>query len=146
MERRARILIGQRLDQETEVLVECLRACRHQVDTVADGLSVLEAIERCQPDLVILDLDLPELDGLTVLEALFRAPTRNMPIVMAVDSADSDLVGRVLELGAAAVVLRGRPLVEWVERIHDALADRRSTPSLNVDGSQGYLDPIVPII
>ena len=146
MERRARILIGQRLSQDTEVLAECLRACRHQVDAVSDGLSVLEAVERRQPDLVVIDLDLPELDGLTVLEALSRAPTRNMPIVVAADSADSDLVERLVELGASAVLLGSSALVEWVERNHDVLATRRSTSTLGMDGSRRHLDPIVPII
>lgn len=146
MERRARILIGQRPNPEIEVLVECLRACRHQVDVVADGLSVLEAVERRQPDLVVLDLDLPELDGLTVLEALSRTPTRNMPIAVAVESADKDTVERVLELGARTVVLRSSALLEWVERIHGLLARRRTASSRGTNGLQRDLDPIVPIL
>lgn len=69
-----------------------------------DGLDALEKIELLEPDVVTLDLVMPDLDGLGVLRAL--ATHRRPPAVLVVSSsaADSDLAIEALQLGAIDLV------------------------------------------
>lgn len=69
-----------------------------------DGLDALEKIELLEPDVVTLDLVMPDLDGLGVLRAL--ATHRRPPAVLVVSSsaADSDLAIEALQLGALDLV------------------------------------------
>ena len=63
-----------------ETLALNLRGAGYEVLTAADGLSALEQAQARVPDLVILDLMLPELDGLTVCRTLRQ--TTDVPILM----------------------------------------------------------------
>jgi CheY-like chemotaxis protein len=75
----------------------------HQLMTVADGESALNYLDVAspQPDLMMLDLSLPVLDGFGVLERLQRrANGRDIPVVV-LSSSDADVDRqRTLELGA----------------------------------------------
>jgi two-component system, OmpR family, alkaline phosphatase synthesis response regulator PhoP len=70
-----------------------------RVDAVGDGRSALQAVERLKPALMVLDLMLPEIDGLEVCRRL-RAQNHPIPIIM-VTARDEDVEKIVgLELGA----------------------------------------------
>jgi len=57
-----------------------------------DGLTALEDIDEEHPDLVILDLRLPQLDGSTILRELAATPdTRNIPIIVVTGGDAEDL-------------------------------------------------------
>ncbi|WP_437768516.1 chemotaxis-specific protein-glutamate methyltransferase CheB [Sorangium sp. So ce281] len=73
------------------------------VDTAMDGLDALEKIARYKPDVVTLDLVMPNLDGLGVLASL---PREGAPRVIVVSSADADseLGVRALQEGATDLV------------------------------------------
>lgn len=65
----------------------------YQVDDAADGLEALHMIENRAPDLVVLDLMLQSLDGISVQQELAaRAITRNIPIVI-VTGSDLEVAG-----------------------------------------------------
>jgi two-component system, NarL family, nitrate/nitrite response regulator NarL len=70
------------------------------VGAAADGREALERIRDLMPQVAVLDLRLPELDGLRVLNALVRdgAPTR---VLLLSATADPDVVYRAVEAGAA---------------------------------------------
>jgi DNA-binding response OmpR family regulator len=57
------------------------------VDAIGDGLTALEEIDESHPDLVILDLQLPQIDGSTILRELLAAPdTRGIPVIVVTGS------------------------------------------------------------
>jgi two-component system alkaline phosphatase synthesis response regulator PhoP len=92
------------VDDES-VLVETiaynLEQAGYQVETAADGNSALEAVRRASPDLIILDIMLPEMDGLEVCRQLRRdEATATTPIMML--TAKGDEIDKVvgLEVGA----------------------------------------------
>lgn len=71
--------------------------------TAADGQAGLELARGIEPDLVLLDLALPVLDGWSVLTALRAdAATASIPIVIVTAHGDSDSAARARELGASA--------------------------------------------
>lgn len=65
----------------------------YEVITTADGLECLEKIESEKPDLVILDIRMPKLDGFGVLKAIREAPdTANLPvIILSQEDEDRDI-------------------------------------------------------
>jgi two-component system chemotaxis response regulator CheB len=87
-----------------KVLREVLERAGCEVVGVArDGLDALEKLEQLQPDVVTLDLMMPNLDGLGVLRAV---PPKNKArfVIVSVSSADSALVIEAFELGAVDLV------------------------------------------
>jgi len=89
------------------------------VVTVADGRSALEAVGRTRPDLVVLDLGLPEIDGLDVTRTIRRDST--LPIVML--TARDDEIDKVLglELGADDYLTKPFSPRELVARVKAVL-------------------------
>ncbi|WP_437977915.1 chemotaxis-specific protein-glutamate methyltransferase CheB [Sorangium sp. So ce295] len=73
------------------------------VDTAMDGLDALEKIARYKPDVVTLDLVMPNLDGLGVLASLPREGAPRVIVVSSAD-ADSDLGVRALQQGATDLI------------------------------------------
>ncbi len=84
-----------------ETIAYNLEQAGYQVSTAADGASALEAVRREVPDLIILDIMLPEMDGLEVCRQLRReTTTATTPIMML--TAKGDEIDKVvgLEVGA----------------------------------------------
>ncbi len=84
-----------------ELLSFNLRGCGFTVITAGDGLDALKKARSIVPDLILLDLMLPELDGFGVCEILRREPeTARIPIIMvtAISSQFARMAG--LEAGA----------------------------------------------
>ncbi len=99
-----------------------LRRERFDVQTVADGLAAIEAVRAQPPDLVVLDLLLPGLDGLEVCRRVRR--TSAVPILML--TARGEEVDRIvgLEVGADDYLTKPFSMRELVARIR-ALLRRR---------------------
>ena len=89
-----------------------------QVSTAATGLTGLQAVQNHQPDLIILDLMLPDLDGLEVCRTLRqREDSRLIPIIML--TARTEEIDRVVgfELGADDYVMKPFSARELVLRV-----------------------------
>ena len=91
-----------------------------------DGVIALDEIDRLAPDLVVLDLNLPRLDGYGVLSHLRARPaTQALPVIVLTAKGDEDSEVRVFEYGASDYLtkpFRGRALSA---RIH-SLLDRKA--------------------
>ena len=78
-----RILVVDDEPDIVRVVVRIMEARGHQVTTAADGFEALERVAQEKPDVVILDLHLPKMDGFEVCRRLKGdAGTRDIPIVM----------------------------------------------------------------
>jgi DNA-binding NarL/FixJ family response regulator len=76
-----------------------------EVVATCDGVHAVEDIRRHQPDVVLLDLRMPQVDGLTVLRELATWPTR--PVVGVLTTFDADeFVAQALGAGAAGFLLK----------------------------------------
>jgi two-component system KDP operon response regulator KdpE len=102
-----------------------LRARSYTVDTAADGASALVTAGRYPPDLVILDLGLPDLDGVEVIRGL-RGWSAAPIIVLSAREAQADKV-EALDAGADDYVTKPFGMDEIVARVRAAL--RRAAPS-----------------
>jgi two-component system, OmpR family, response regulator len=122
-----RILVGDDDPQIREVVTIALERAGFQVLTAADGTAILRAAQREAPALIVLDIGLPELDGLEVCRRL-RAQSA-VPILFL--TARDDEIDRVLglELGADDYVTKPfspRELVARVKAILNRAGGARS--------------------
>src|SRR5437660_1103021 len=79
-------------------LAEVIRDEGFTVDTAANGYQALARVEACDPDLIFLDLMLPQMDGWKfIAELRLRSPARRAPIVLV--SAVANLAAEASKLG-----------------------------------------------
>jgi len=86
---------------------------------VADGSAVLEAVQRLQPDVIVVDLNLPSVNGLEVCRQITQMDPNAKVIVFSAIN-DPDVKQRSLELGASAFVYKGaggNDLLSTVKRL-----------------------------
>ncbi len=93
------VLIVEDDPQILELLKTYFETKGYQVSTATDGVDALERFRGLTPDLILLDIGLPRLDGWGVLEAL-RATNRTVPVVVLTAHDDSEDVVKGLSLGA----------------------------------------------
>jgi two-component system response regulator MtrA len=115
----ARILLVEDDPSIREVTALGLSGAGFGVTTAADGAEGLERWRAEQPDLVLLDVMLPRLDGLEVLRAIRRESTT--PVVMLTARADTIDVVVGLESGADDYVRKPFEMPELVARVRAAL-------------------------
>src|SRR6266576_475704 len=106
-----------------------LRARQYDVETAADGRSALEAAGRQPPDLVILDLGLPDMNGVEVVYGL-RGWCSAPIIVLSAREAQADKV-EALDAGADDYVTKPFGMDEFMARVRAAL--RRNTAASETD-------------
>lgn len=89
--------------------------------TAADGVQGLAAINRERPDCVVLDLDMPEKDGLSVLADL-KGQGGRMPYVIVLSAHESDSTHeKAKALGAREVMIKPFSMAELIGRVKKAL-------------------------
>jgi DNA-binding response OmpR family regulator len=96
----------------------------YEVDVAADGESVLTSARASSPDLIVLDLMLPDMDGFRVLRALRQSGERAPILILTARSIESDKV-RGLKLGADDYVTKPFGIPEFLARV-EALLRRAS--------------------
>jgi DNA-binding response OmpR family regulator len=131
----ARIVV---VDDELDIrlLVEKLLTREgHTVTLLADGESALEEVPRDKPDLVILDLNLPDVDGFEVCRRLKAAPaTRDIPVIMITAAfADLEHSREGLEAGADEYIAKPFANDILVYNVKHLLGGELGTPFERMD-------------
>ena len=99
--RRTRILVADDTDSIRALFQKLLTSAGHEVISTEDGLKALAAAHRCQPDVVLLDVGMPGLDGIEVCRRLKSDPaTRLTPVVLVTGLSDLSERIRGIEAGA----------------------------------------------
>ncbi len=120
-----RILIVDDEQQLLRALSINLRARKYDVETAPDGSTALAAASRRPPDLVILDLGLPDMQGVDVVTGL-RGWSQTPIIVLSAHNTQADKVA-ALDAGADDYITKPFGMDELLARIRAAL--RRTTPT-----------------
>lgn len=115
-------------------LVINLRARDFKVEAAATGRAALEKVARVRPDIVILDLGLPDMDGIEVLAGI--RGWSDIPVLVLSARSTSEEKVRALENGADDYITKPFDMAELVARVR--AATRRSAMR-----TAGITDPIV---
>lgn len=120
---RARVLLA---DDHPGALAQAasLVSTDHDVSgTVKNGTELLEAAHRLNPDIIVLDISMPDIDGFEVARRLKRAGCRSKLVFLTVWE-DPDFAREAMALGAKAYVVKSRLASDLIRAISEALQER----------------------
>jgi DNA-binding response OmpR family regulator len=96
----------------------------YEVSLASHGLDALLQIDRAQPKphLLIVDIMLPELDGLTLVRALKKKPeTKNIPVIFLTAKADARTIAEGISVGAKFYVTKPFALDDLMSKVRRAI-------------------------
>ena len=120
-----RVLI---VDDEPNIVISLeflMKQQGYETATAADGRAALSEADRFRPDLVLLDITLPELDGFQVCEQLRAEHGSDMGIIMLTARGQEAEMAKGLALGADAYVTKPFSTRDLVETVHKLLGTPR---------------------
>jgi DNA-binding NtrC family response regulator len=116
------------VDNEVEfasTLAERLRLRKIEAESVFFGEDALPAVARFQPDVIILDLDMPDITGLEVLSQVKSVdPAIEVILLTGHGSFDAGITG--MELGAFDYIIKPVDLSQLMEKITEAYKKRKN--------------------
>ena len=124
----ARILVAEDETSLNDLLQDALRMNGYETISAKHGLEALRLIREAKPDLVILDINMPQLDGFGVIKKL-RNENNNVPVIVltARDQRDDKSIG--FGLGADDFVTKPFGLEELLMRVAAVLRRSKNTPT-----------------
>lgn len=113
-----------------ELMLYALRASGFEAEGFSDGAGLFDALHTALPQLILLDIMLPGMDGLEILQQLRRSPaTAQIPVIMAsAKGTEYDKVS-ALDLGADDYLAKPFGMMEMVSRIRAVLRRASGTRS-----------------
>jgi len=123
----ARILL---VDDEADIVSTIefrLKACEFDVTTAGNGKEALEKAAKEKPDVILLDINMPVMDGHEMLQRLRSRPDlKDTPVIMLTAYSDRRDVSKAAELGISDYVTKPFDFTELMEKITAAL-ERKTT-------------------
>ena len=121
---RCRVLLVDDDRSSLDVLVEALQG-HHQLSIALDGESALRSIAQSQPDLILLDLMMPRLDGYEVCKRLRADPvTRDLPLIFLSGLGEVSSKARGFEAGGTDYITKPFEAVEVRARVRSLLKSK----------------------
>lgn len=121
----ARILVGEDNVFNSELLKKILVNQGHQVFVAFNGRDVVEMSKRLQPQLILLDIVMPVMDGFQTLSELQRDwRTKTIPVMMITGSNNVDNVMRSKSAGVVDYLLKPFEPTDLKQRVDRALAPK----------------------
>ena len=115
-----------------EVIRFCLEVYISDVTVIATtlGLEGLRIFKHASPDLMILDLDLPDVRGIRVLENI--RITSDIPVIIVAKNADDEDIHRAMKLGASKDIIDPFDPVDLLMHIDKLLKERNIQPKIRL--------------
>jgi DNA-binding response OmpR family regulator len=105
-------------------LCEALKAAGFEPIAAFDGEEAVAKAKEALPDLVLLDIMMPKLDGISVLWELKANPaTAKIPVVVLTNIGDVETISKIVEAGAVDYLLKSDQSVDdIIQKVRDVLA------------------------
>ena len=121
----ARILVAEDDPGSIKLLDFRLKSLGHEVIFAVDGGKALEIATKEKPDLVLLDVMMPVMNGFQVLRKLkSQEETKNIPVIMLTSKVQEKDIVVGLESGAADYITKPFSFAELIARVNRTLASR----------------------
>jgi CheY-like chemotaxis protein len=121
-----------------------LKPSGYHVITAMDGQRGLSRILADKPDLVILDLNMPKMDGLEVLSAL-RERQVTIPVILTTFYGSEQVAQQALRLGAVDYLVKPYKVSDMLHAVEKALAPRPETPAPAIRKEPEELETAIPL-
>jgi CheY-like chemotaxis protein len=119
------ILVANDEEDILRIIADRLEFYGFQVRTARDGRACLDMIAEELPDLLLLDIRMPNMDGIQVLDRL-KSECPDLPVIVVSASADHDLVEECLVRGATDYLIKPFEAVALKEKVYGVLGKERS--------------------
>jgi DNA-binding NarL/FixJ family response regulator len=130
---RPRVLLADDYSPMLELTATALGSEYLVVGSVVDGLALLAEAERLQPDVIVLDITMPRLDGIEAARQL-RSSRNPARLVFLTVHEDRDFARAALDAGGLGYVVKSRFTSDILPAIRAALADRRFiSPTISLE-------------
>lgn len=94
-------------DVQTIVEISIWSTSKHEIKTCPNGKILLECVEEYNPDLILLDIMMPEMDGPTTFENLQANPkTKDIPVVFMTAKAQSHEIEMFKQTGVVGIITK----------------------------------------
>jgi DNA-binding NarL/FixJ family response regulator len=120
---RPRVLLADDHRLLREAFTRLLEPSCEVVDAVADGRALLAAAEDLKPDVIVLDLAMPLLNGLEAARQLKRTMPETAIVILTINE-DPDLAAEAIRAGASSYVLKNSAASELIQAINEAMEGR----------------------
>ncbi len=121
--------------QIARLLREILELQNHEVTEVDDGALAASTVRTLRPDVVLLDIGLPNVHGLDVLAELKADPeTVHIPVIVVTAWWSADLSGRARAIGAQSVIAKPFDIQEVRQAVGAALAGEAAPTAASSSG------------
>ena len=115
-----------------EVIRFCLEVYIPDVKVIATtlGLEGIRVFSHASPDIIILDLDLPDIDGTRVLESVRKSS--DVPVIIVTKTGDDELLHKAIKLGASEDIIEPFDPIDLLMRIDKLLKERGIEPKIRL--------------
>ena len=105
-------------------LCDALKTAGYEATPAYDGEEAVAKIKEILPDLVLLDIMMPKLDGISVLWELKANPaTAKIPVIVLTNIGDVETISKIVEAGAVDYLLKSDQSVdEIIQKVKDVLS------------------------
>jgi CheY-like chemotaxis protein len=116
----ARILVADDAPAVLDVLDDILTLEGHQVIRATSGQEALRRFEESPPELAVIDIMMPDMDGLVVLDAI-RRTSGDLPVILITGLVGDSLAKKVAHHRAVSFFEKGSGLDRFVELVNETL-------------------------
>lgn len=115
------------VDDESDVLLIIKTALHSEgfdVKTASSGPDALSMVEEFQPDLMILDLMMPEMTGFELLEKVRTVPElKHTPVIMLTGVAEKDKIREAINVGVSFYIVKPFEFHDLISKVRIAISD-----------------------
>ncbi len=120
-----KIMVVEDEESVREMVAKMLKARGYGVDVANDGLDGLRKIDQSKPDLLIADVMMPNLDGLTLVKALKEhKDTKNIPVIFLTAKGDARSMIEGINVGAKFYVTKPFQMDDLLTKVGKLLGDK----------------------
>lgn len=137
-----KIFIVEDEEMLSKVLAEQFSVAGFDVEIASDGEKALELLEKSKPDIILLDIILPKINGFDVLKSIKENPdTQDIPVIMTSNLGRDEDIKQAIKLGAIDYYIKAQhPIFEIIEKVSTFLSLPKSPlerPKVSVKEKKG---------